>query len=841
MGRDRLQQPAKIYGPPPHSQEELALEQTRRRPISDLAKAIALAAAYVACARLGLRIHAVSSFATLVWPPSGIALAALLVWGNRFWPSVAVGALLANVLTGAPPLVALGIAAGNTLEAVAGSAALRRIPGFRTALDRLPDVLGLLLLGAVGSTMIAATVGVTTLSAAGLVGAGSFGETWRAWWLGDAIGDLIVAPLLLTWIPGAWRRVRRARVFEAAALTALSVVAAIFLFDQAQGMMATLFTPLLVWAAIRFDRRGAARVTFLIAAIAVWGTVRGHGPFAREPVEAGLFSLQTFMALNAATFLVLGASICERRRSEGERRSAERAVRESEQRYRAIAEVADLLLWTTDAAGRITYVNPQFEQKFGQPFDETGASAWEERLHPADRVATLDARALGRDAGKPYRMEYRMRTRDGSYRWMLARVVPVHDAGGEVVSWFGASADIEDLKLAEAQLRRAKEDAESANRAKDRFLAALSHELRTPLTPVLAFSSALEGDADLTAEAKRRVEIVRRNAELEARLIDDLLDLTRIASGKLRVQVRPVRLADAVEHVREICLPEATAKGVALEVASDAPDACVHADPARLRQVLWNLVQNAIKFTPAGGRIGLRTLPTSDGRVAVEVEDTGAGIASDDLPRIFRPFEQADSAAGGLGLGLAISAALVEAHAGALTASSAGRGSGATFRMELPLSDEAPARADAEPGTARVTEERKRSRRVLVVEDHADTLTAAKALLSELSCDVVAVPSLREALAAAESQPFDLVLSDLGLPDGSGLELMRLLRERHGLSGIAVTGYGMEDDVRRSREAGFVDHLVKPITFQRLARAVEGFFASAPTAPPDGAESRPPG
>ena len=807
----------------------LELEEIPRRPISDLAKAIAVTAAYVVSAHLGLRIHPVSSFATLVWPPSGIALAALVVWGNRFWPAVAVGAFLANVWSGAPLLVALAIAAGNSLEAVVGSAALRRISGFRPELDRLADVLGLLGFAALASTTIAATFGVSALAAAGLLAPGTSASTWRAWWLGDAIGDLIVAPLLLTWTPGLWRRTRRTRFLEAAALAALSIASALYIFDRGRGAMATLFTPLLVWAAIRFDRRGAARVTFLIAAIAVWGTVRGHGPFAGAPVEESLFALQAFMALNAATFLVLGVSICERRRFEAERRDAERLVRESEQRYRAIAEAVDPVLWTSDAEGRTTYVNPQYEQKFGPVVDAAGESRWEELLHPADRAAVIGVREAARVAGAPYRLEYRMRTTDGAYRWMLARVVPVRDASGAVASWFGAAADIEDLKRAEAELRRAKEEAEFANRAKDRFLAALSHELRTPLTPVLAFSSALESDPGLPPEAKRRIEIVRRNAELEARLIDDLLDLTRITTGKLRVQVRPVRLAEAVADVCEICGPEAAVKGVRLEVGAVPPETFVRADPGRVRQVLWNLLQNAIKFTPPGGGVAVRYASGPDGRVAVEVQDSGVGIAAADLARIFRPFEQAGATASGLGLGLAISAALVDAHQGTLTAASDGPGTGATFRMELPVAEETEPSREAAAWIPSAAPPTLRPRRVLVVEDHADTLTAAAALLTELGCEVTAARSMRDALLAADRQPFDLVLSDLGLADGSGLDLMRRLRELHGLSGIAVTGYGMEEDVRRSRDAGFVDHLVKPITFQRLKQAVDAFFAAGPT------------
>jgi PAS domain S-box-containing protein len=813
-----------------------------RRP-AYLPKAAVLAAVYVVTAVFGLRVHAVSAFASLVWAPTGISLAALLRMGFRFWPSIAVGAFAANLINGAPIAVALGIAVGNTLEALAGAYGLTRIPGFRKTLDRLPDLIGLLLIAAVGSSMISATIGVATLLAAGLVQPASFWATWWTWWLGDLTGCLIVAPVLLTWNSEEWRRIWRARRIEAACLGILIVLASLFVFErmQGQGGMAALLSPLLVWAALRFEHAGAARAALLVAGIGVWATTHFRGPFGHGRIEEGLFAAQAFMALNAATFLLLGVMTAERRRAEEKRRHAVARIRQSEERYRSLAEAIEQFLWINDADGRTVYVNPQYEERFGKAEDESGISRWEERIHPGDRALAMEIRNRALAAGTPYRIEYRMRTLAGAYRWMLARVVPVRDDRGSVTSWFGAAADIQDLKAAESELRRAKEEAEAANRAKDQFLATLSHELRTPLTPVLALSSALEHDTALPAEARRRLEIVRRNAELEARLIDDLLDLTRVATGKVQLAPEPLSLAEALGHVLEMFREEAAEKNVVLEAAPTDPEAAVRADPARLRQVLWNIVKNAIKFTPAGGRVDLRTRRLDSGRIAIEVSDTGVGIDPSELARIFRPFEQVGHGSGGLGLGLAISSALVAAHGGTLTAESDGLGRGATFRVELP----SPASADLrltppesvrrpDLGAARGVAGA-RGRRVLLVEDHRDTLEATALLLAELSCEVVPTGSIQDAFEEAKRQPFDLVVSDLSLPDGSGLALMRRLREEHGLRGIAVSGYGMDEDLRRSRDAGFVEHLVKPITFSILANAVERFFAedSTTASPPE--------
>jgi signal transduction histidine kinase/ActR/RegA family two-component response regulator len=660
------------------------LERSRSLALADLAKAVLLTAAYVALARIGLTTHAINVFASLVWAPTGLSLAAMLLLGTRFWPSIALGAVIANLWTGAPLPVALAIGAGNTLEALLGAYALRSIPGFRNSLDRLADVIALILLAAVASTAVSATIGVGSLALSGVIPFERAPVTWRAWWLGDAIGNLIFAPLLLTWSAAHdSAREARSRRLEAAALALSLALVSVYIFDATRGGMAALLAPFLVWASVRFELRGAARAMFFVSVVAIWGTTRGHGPFIRDTVESGLFDLQAFMALTAGTFLVLGAITAER--------------------------------------------------------------------------------------------------------------------------------------------RRAKDEAEAASQAKDRFLATLSHELRTPLTPVLALSSVLEKSTALPAEARAQMEVVRRNAELEARLIDDLLDLTRISRGKLSVAPEPIALAETLEHVLDICQREAASRGVLIERQGHLANVMVRADPTRLRQVFWNVVKNAVEFTPSGGRILVRATLEAPNRIAVEVQDTGAGIDPSDLGRIFEPFEQAGPRTRGLGLGLSISRALVEAQGGTLTASSDGQGRGATFRIELEaLPGIAPAVRPVPPAAARPF--RLVTRRVLLVEDHVDTLRAARALLAELACDVVAATSVREALAAAQAQPFDLVLSDLGLPDGNGLELMAQLRDRYGLSGIAVTGYGMEEDLRRSSEAGFVDHLVKPITFARLESAIDRFF-----------------
>ena len=788
------------------------------RAASDVLLMAGLAGVYFVLARLGLGIHAVGGFATLVWPPSGISLAALLVFGPRLWPGVAAGAFLANLATGAPPLVALGIAAGNAAEPLFAEWALRRIVGFRPTLDRLQDVLGLVLLGGMAAPLVSATAGVASLWLGGIVGPGAAAETWRAWWLGDAIAILVVTPFLLT-LRREKRSAPRQQRLESYALAFLLALATLFLFYLTRERLSVVIAPFLIWAAVRFDVRGSARANFLAAAIAVWATIHGKGPFAAGSVEVGLVRLQAAMAATASTFLVLGAMTAERRRADRERLRAEEQIRDSETRYRSMTDAVEQLMWISDARGEVVYLNRRWEDVIG-PRESALGSGWLPLVHPEDREEILRIRAAAVAEGRPYGLEFRLRTRTGD-RWMLARVVPVRGEDGAIQSWFGASADVHDLKAAQDELRRARDEAEDANRSKDRFLATLSHELRTPLTPVLALSSRLERDRTLPETARRGFETIRRNAELEARLIDDLLDVTRVASGKLDLRPETVGVLGVLDEAVETCAGDAAARGIEL-ARVPGEETWVRADPARLRQVVGNLVQNAVKFTPPGGRVTVGRAAADPGSVAIEIADTGAGIEPQELARIFRPFEQATHRKGGLGLGLSIARSLVEAHGGTLSAQSGGAGEGAIFRIELPGPVAPPEAAERRP--TRGAAAPLGSRRVLLVEDHADTAEAARELLADASCQVVAAGSLAAALEAAGIQTFDLVLSDLGLPDGSGLDLMRDLRDRYGLRGIALTGYGMEDDIRRSREAGFVDHLVKPITYDRLVRAIDRFF-----------------
>ncbi|MGH7602900.1 MAG: MASE1 domain-containing protein [Gemmatimonadaceae bacterium] len=297
---------------------QLNAAHNSRRPLQLPGRIVAIALLYVLVARAGLQLDAVSGFATLVWPPTGLALAAVLLCGYEVWPGVLIGAVVANVLTGAPIVVALGIGVGNTLEVLIGAYALWGIPGFKRSLDRVVDAIGLVALAGRLATVVAASIGVLSLYLGGIVDHSHFGETWRAWWLGDAIGAVFVAPLILVWTDRSVAMPALRRVIEAAALTIAVLLTSFIIFivpptrGQAGFNESYIFFPLLIWAAVRFGQRGAVSMTFLVSVIAVWGTALGRGPFIHSTLHASLFALQTFMGVTAATFLVLGASTAER-------------------------------------------------------------------------------------------------------------------------------------------------------------------------------------------------------------------------------------------------------------------------------------------------------------------------------------------------------------------------------------------------------------------------------------------------------------------------------------------------------------------------------------------------
>ncbi|MGK3963320.1 PAS domain S-box protein [Sorangium sp. So ce118] len=508
------------------------------------------------------------------------------------------------------------------------------------------------------------------------------------------------------------------------------------------------------------------------------------------------------------------------------RKRAEEALRASEEEFRTIFESAVVgKAQCEPEAGRFVRVNRKLAGMLGYDVPELLGKTFHEVIAPEDlsSAAELYDRLLRGEIGD-FALENRYATRDGKRLWASTTVTAMRDGGGRIVRTMAVVQDVTRRKQAEADLIMAREAAEHANRTKDQFLAVLSHELRTPLTPVVTAASRLLRRDDLADEVRRGVEMIQRNAELEARLIDDLLDLTRVVRGKLELVTQTVTARTVLEHAMEICADEIDAKSIRLTLDVAPGEHWVSADVARLEQVVWNLLKNAVKFSYPGSQIALRCYEQG-GQVVIEVGDEGVGIEPEVLPRIFDAFEQGNATTtrhvGGLGLGLAISRAIVQLHGGTITASSQGRGAGATFRVSLPAA-KPPVAATPAQARAAAAGAPKRALRILLVEDHEDTAEMMSELLTLTGHTVRIARSVRAAIDLAGAEAFDLLVSDLGLPDGSGTDLLESLRSAgNAVRAIALSGYGMEEDRRKTTRVGFLEHLIKPVSFRDLEAAIQ--------------------
>jgi PAS domain S-box-containing protein len=942
-----------------------------RREIRASAVAVgaAVALAYAGSALLGFRVAFVAEQVTTVWAPTGIALAALLLGGLRFWPAIWVGAFIANAGTDAPLWTAFVLATGNTLESVLAVWALRRLPSFDDGLRRVPDVLALIIIGAVLCTMVSATVGVSTLCAAGVQPWTRFTALWFDWWLGDALGALIIAPAILTSVRHVWSRhdwVHTALfVAGAAALTH-------FVFGQLIGPtphpLEYVVFPIAIAAAVRAGLPVTALVVLAVSGVTIWHTVRGAGPFSSGPIHEGLILLQVFMGVLSGTALLVAAAVLERKTSERGEQAAAAVLRQREEMLMLAQRAGGVGVFDWDVVREQAHGSAEFFRIFGLPAREgtmAGGDWWrflhaddrdrmtahlaravqgkesaaadyriqsadgtvrwlsyaaqlqgppderhlvgtvvditdrkrleaDLRQHAAELSESRDVLALAMRGGSmgvwarnmvtnavwwspeleeivglepggfnrtltgffdllhpddqaavrkgvddaverrtDYIIEFRFQHASGEWRWMEGRGRAVYDEHGAPRSLYGIGIDITSRKRSEIALRDAMKAAESANQLKDQFLATLSHELRTPLNAILGYARMLQKHTIPPDKQPRAFDVIERNAVAQNRLIEDLLDMSRITAGKVRLDPAPVPVAIVLREAVDAVKPAADAKGVSLELEIDVFAGMVTADTTRLQQVFSNLLTNAVKFTPKSGRVGV-VLRYAAGSVEVRVTDSGVGIAPEFLPHIFEPFRQADArfdrGHGGLGLGLAITRQLVDLHGGTIHAASNGAGHGATFTIRLPRSS-APLRvADddeaAEAGSNTPPDAAPPSLgglEILLVDDEPDTLTMFRDALESAGARVRAVSNAADALRATESWRPDLLVTDLGLPGMDGFDLLQALRHRNAhqaFPAVAVSAYASIDDRTRALAVGFKAHFAKPIDPAALVRAL---------------------
>jgi len=522
-----------------------------------------------------------------------------------------------------------------------------------------------------------------------------------------------------------------------------------------------------------------------------------------------------------------------------ERQRILEVLRQSEERYRYLAEAIPQLVWTTNANGESDYFNQQWSEYTGLTFEQSLGSGWVAALHPDDVQNAYKVWLNAVNSGTLYENEYRFkRATDASYRWQLARGLPLKDEQGVVVKWFGTCTDIQEQKqiqqerahlLELEQAARAK--AETANRIKDEFLAVLSHELRTPINAILGWSMLLQNGRLEAEKTSQAIATIERNAKLQVQLIEDLLDVSSILQGKLTLQIKNIHLESIVLSAIETMALAAQTKSIQVSTIFAQNVGPVLGDSTRLQQVVWNLLSNAVKFTPQGGKVEVQ-LNKANGYAQIIVNDTGKGISTEFLPYAFDYFRQADSSFtrkfGGLGLGLAIVRNIVEMHGGTVTAASPGEDQGATFTVSLPLIQDKSQGLMNEPNHLSFLIPNSLSLagvQILVVDDDTDSRDFVAFVLEQDGAEVITASSALAVLQVLEQTKPDVLVSDIGMPDMDGYTLLRQLRtwsaEQGGkIPAIALTAFASNQDRQQALAAGFQMHLSKPINPEELVAVI---------------------
>lgn len=780
-----------------------------------------LTAGYVATAKLGFTMAFSAEQVTVVWPPTGIALAAVLLLGLRIWPAIALGAFLANTTVNEPVETALLIATGNTLEAVAG-AWLLGYAFFNKTLANSRDILLFILCAGVIASMISATIGVGSLCLAGLQHWSDYDSLWFTWWLGDACGALIVAPVILAWFSGRYGPWSRKKILEALALgfSLIAISLCIFTDPSPLGINGRAFIyvifPLLIWAALRFGQRGSTLVTFAASAIAIWATLHGLGPFTSSSLDHSLMLLQSFMAIVAATGLFLSAATSERHMI----REVSRASRERLRVLAAIVESSDDAIISKNTNGIITSWNAGAERLFGYSAAEAVGQSIVLIIPPEYHDEETEILARIRRGERIHHYETMRTTKDGRLIDISLSISPLYNDEGQIV---GASKVARDITPQKKLIEQLKE----SDRRKSEFLAILAHELRNPLAPMRNALNVLR----LSKQGGRRDEaqsLLERQLQQMVRLVDDLLDISRITRGKIEIRKEAVELEGIVNSAVEIARPLIDERWQTLNIELPEEEIILNADAVRLTQILANLLNNAAKYTDEGGTIDL-TAVHENGEAVITVRDNGIGIPPETLPYIFDMFMQTDNALsrseGGLGIGLTLVKNLVMLHGGSVSVKSDGIGKGSEFTVRMPAlpvhrRDPVPAATGEQDNRPAYTS----SYRVLIVDDNKDSAETLGWMIELLGHEPHVTFEAEEAMALAEKLTPDLILLDIGLPGMNGYDICKALKKRPALKDtifVAQTGWSQAAYVQRSEEAGFDYHLVKPIEFERLRQILD--------------------
>ena len=676
----------------------------KRSALPTIGLCLIVAVVYFAGAELGLSLASLHQNVTPVWPPTGIAIAAVLIFGPRVLPGVFLGALAANLYTSLPIPFTFGIATGNTLEALIAGFLLSRSKRWRNSFNSVGEVLTFVVYAAVLAPLASATIGSLSVLLGDPSQRGDFTPLWLTWWMGDGFGALIFSPLILSWSSSF--RINREDVPEITSLFVLLLIVSLIVFGGwfpgpvKTYPLAYLCLPCLLWAALRFDQRIVTSAIVLITVVAVWGVRQTYGPFMQPSRNVTLLLLISFVGTSSLMTLLVAAVTSERRTAEAEKWKLGSELAHHRRRVEDIVQHIPGVVWEAwgkpDAQNqRIDFVSDHVEKMLGYSAEEwlSTPNFWLSIVHPDDKERAAAEAAAIFASGKGGSSRFRWMHKDGREVWVEAQSIVVCDehgpAGMRGVTMditAAVQAEIERAELLERE-SHARQQAEEASRLKEEFLATVSHELRTPLNAVVGWSRLLRSgqlDGDGTAHA---IEVIERNAAAQRQIIEDLLDVSRIITGKLRINTQPVDLLLIIHAAIDAVRPAAEAKEIRMSTHIEVPDPIVRADSERLQQVLWNLLANAVKFTPSGGRVDVY-LEQHGSLAEIRIEDSGPGVPAEFLPRIFERFSQADGSStrkhGGLGLGLAIVRHLVELHGGTVSAANREQG-GATLTVQLPV------------------------------------------------------------------------------------------------------------------------------------------------------------
>ena len=808
----------------------------KKTGLSTVTRVVILIAFYFIGGLVGKESSFMSGNVSLVWPPAGIALAAILLFGYKFWPGVALGAILFATLNGTPiGFFTFGTAIGNSVGAVVCAFLLERFVKFHTSLDRVRDVAGFVFFACVLGTTVNAAFNVVSLCYSGEIPWDNLFPSVLVWWVPNAMAALVVTPFIITW--GSPSEIEwKPKLLAEAAICSIGLIVGTlvsfnswFVYGIENYPLAYLPYPFLIWGALRFGQRGATTGTLLVAALAIFALLQKRGPFVTHNEQDSLNLIGSYIGVLAVTNMLLAAVAVELRRAEQDRR-------QSADRFRVVASATNDAIWDWDLVTKKVWRNEGMRTLFGHAGQEMSGEMewWNEKIHPEDRAGIVEslARFIASN-DQSWSAEYRARRTDGSYAFVLDRAHLVRD-GANVIRVIGAMMDITERKRIEADLAKARDAALSAARQKSEFLAKMSHEIRTPMNGVIGMTGLLL-DTTLNPQQRNYADTIHSSADSLLTIINDILDFSKIEAGKLTFQKHDFDLRDAVENTLELLAREAQARGNEL-VGSVAPatPAMVRGDLGRLCQILNNLVSNAVKFTENGEvtiRAAMLSETDSDVLLRFEVKDTGIGIHPQAQALLFQSFSQADSSKtrkySGTGLGLAIAKQLANMMQGEIGLDSE-PGRGSTFWFTARLEKQSPALSPASAVPALT------GKRILIIDDSAtvreilaEQLDAAKIRHGNAPDGNAALEQLRA--AAGENHPFDLAILDLEMPGMDGIALARAIKAEPALAqtkliALAALGQGPEESTLNA--IGIDECISKPLKLSKIFNTLQEVSSS---------------